>query len=295
MRTLILLPLLALTLAPATGAAQTQQCPDGRPYAIDLPAADATQEITLEGGTKYLGRVLDPADPLRFELLSGDVLEIAHARLICIRVVPGTRQEGEFWPEDPNTTRLFFGPTGRALRQGEGYFSVIEIIMPFVSVGITDRFTLSGGTPLIFTSDGPQLFWFAPKLQVIRTGSFDASVGVLGFLVAGETESVGVLYSVATWGATSDAAVTAGIGWGYGTSSGIHDTPAVMLGGERRLSRSAKLITENYFFPSEGAGLLSLGPRFFGERLTADLGLAMPVGQGAEFFVFPVVNFAWNW
>ena len=53
-----------------------------------------------------------------------------------------------------------------------------------------------------------------------------------------------------------------------------------------------KLITENYLFPG-GVGLISVGPRFFGERLSADLGLAMPVGAD-DIFVFPLVNFTWN-
>lgn len=34
------------------------------------------------------------------------------------------------------------------------------------------------------------------------------------------------------------------------------------------------------------------GVRFFGERLSADLGLAVPLGAG-ELFAFPVVNFVY--
>ena len=260
-----------------------------------MAGPDETQEVTLVGGARYLGRVLETGDPVRFELLSGDVLELAHARITCLRTVPGTRTDGDFWHEDPNTTRLFFGPTGRALRRGEGYFSVVEIIMPFVSVGVTDRLTLSGGTPLIFTSSGPEVVWLAPKLQVIRTEGFDASVGVLGFLARGEDESIGVLYAVGTWGRTPDRALTLGVGWGYDTGDGIHETPAFMLGGEARMTRGTKFITENYYFPAGDFAIISAGPRFFGEKLTADLGLAMPIHEDAELFIFPLINFAWNW
>jgi hypothetical protein len=52
-----------------------------------------------------------------------------------------------------------------------------------------------------------------------------------------------------------------------------------------------KLITENYVW-KEGHGVASAGVRFFGERLSADLALAIPIGV-EEIFVFPVVNFVY--
>ena len=46
-------------------------------------------------------------------------------------------------------------------------------------------------------------------------------------------------------------------------------------------------VTENYAV--EGGGIASVGVRFLGRRLSADLGLATPLGAN-EFFVFPMVN-----
>ena len=286
--------LLALAATLPAGPLGAQTCPDGRPFEIVEAGPEGIQEVTLAGGATYMGLVLSAAEPVRFELLSGDVLEIARARILCLRTVAGTRQDGEFWREDPNDTRLFFGPTGRALGRGEGYFSVVEVMMPFLSLGLTDRVTLSGGMPLIFTAEGIQLAWLAPKAELVRTDRFRGSLGVLAFFLAGEG-SAGVLYGVGTFGRTTDHGLTVGAGWGYTSGDGIHGAPALMLGGETRTGRSTKLITENYYFPAEGFGILSAGPRFFGERLSADLGLGVPFGSGEELFVFPVVNFAWNW
>lgn len=288
------IPVLALiALAPAALAGQ-RLCPDRQAYDVVVPGPDDTQQITLEGGATYLGRVTDDGDPVRFELMSGDALEIARDRIICLRVVEGTRHDGEFWPQDPNTTRLFFGPTGRALRSGEGYFSVFEIVMPFLSVGATDRLTLSGGIPLIFGSGGIELAWLAPKYELLRTETFRGAVGVLAFFAQGE--SAGVVYGVGTLGRTSDRAVTVGAGWGYDSESGLYTAPALMLGFEGRAGKNVKFISENYLFPDEGFGILSAGPRFFGERLSADLGLALPVAPDmGGFVVFPLVNFVWNW
>jgi hypothetical protein len=289
------LVLLMATLAMgAASTAATAQCPRGEASVIEVLPAGTVQEVTLVGGATFVGRVVDAGDPVRFELASGDVLELRRERILCLRAIEGQIHEGQYWSPDPNATRLFFGPTGRALPRGEGYLSVFELIMPMVAFGVTDRLTLAGGMPLIFTDSGIELIWLAPKLEVIRTPTFRGSAGVLAFIMPGESESVGVLYGVGTLGRTADRAFTVGAGWGYSTEDGIYEWPAIMVGGESRLGRRVKLITENYLIPDEGVGLLSVGPRFFGDRLSADLGLAAPFGGGG-FLVFPLINFVYNW
>jgi hypothetical protein len=52
-----------------------------------------------------------------------------------------------------------------------------------------------------------------------------------------------------------------------------------------------KVITENYVWKN-GDGMVSGGFRFIGERLSADLALAIPIGLDG-FIAFPVVNFAY--
>ena len=68
-------------------------------------------------------------------------------------------------------------------------------------------------------------------------------------------------------------------------------TAVIMVGGERRISRRVKLVTENYVV--EGGGILSGGVRFLGERLSADLGLFIPI-SGEGFVAAPIVNFVWT-
>jgi hypothetical protein len=52
-----------------------------------------------------------------------------------------------------------------------------------------------------------------------------------------------------------------------------------------------KLLTENDLWRG-GNGVASAGVRFFGERLSADVGLAFPLGADG-LFAFPVVNFVY--
>jgi hypothetical protein len=67
-----------------------------------------------------------------------------------------------------------------------------------------------------------------------------------------------------------------------------------MVGGESRISRRLKFLTENYFVPSEGAALLSGGVRFFGERLSADFGIGAAFGDGDNACCLPLVNFVYS-
>jgi hypothetical protein len=64
-----------------------------------------------------------------------------------------------------------------------------------------------------------------------------------------------------------------------------------LRGGEHRVSRRVKLVTENYVFSGGGSG--SVGVRFLGERLSADLELVVPLGAGVIVAV-PMVNFVWQ-
>ena len=89
---------------------------------------------------------------------------------------------GEFRPTDSNATRLLFSPTGRSLRKGEGYVGVYEFLLPFVQVGITDRFSMGAGTPLVFFGDesSPPV-WLTPKYQFYKDSKNSAAIGVMHF------------------------------------------------------------------------------------------------------------------
>lgn len=71
--------------------------------------------------------------------------------------------------------------------------------------------------------------------------------------------------------------------------------PFLSLGGELRVARRVKLMVESYFSPGGDAdefGLASAGLRVFGDRLSADVGLAGLVGQDLACCL-PIVSFGW--
>ena len=244
-------------------------------------------ELTLRDGSRLYGTIQSQTDEtIVFRTIGGVIVTVQPIEVASVRQVTGSVVDGEFRPDDPNRTRLFFAPTARSLPRGQVYFGTYQVLLPFVQVGVTDRFSFGGGTPLMFGFDESERpFWITPKLQIIDMGRTQVAVGAIhAFDIHGD--GGGIAYGVVSTG-DSNGGLTVGAGLAYageGERGGL-----VMIGGERRLGRHSKFITENYLWRG-GDGLLTGGVRFFGERLSADFGLLVPIGA-SDMFAFPIVNF----
>ena len=275
----------ALCLAPALAAQAQTTTP-----VVPAQAGEVELfELVLKDGSRLFGTIERQDDQeVVFRTQSGATITARRQDIVSLRVVKGRLEQGEFVRTDLHRSRLFFAPTGRSLEKGQVSVGVFQFIAPFVQVGVTDSFSMGGGTPLLFgIEDFDRPFWVTPKLRVFNSERAQAAVGVLHVFDTSEGDSAGIAYGVGTFG-TSDNAVTVGAGLAY---SGDSRGGIVMVGGERRVHRSLKLITENYVWKN-GDGILSGGVRFIGERLSADLALAVPIGAG-DLFAFPVVNFVY--
>ena len=126
--------------------------------------------LLLKDGSRVYGQIERESDTeVVFRTTSGAALTTPRARIVSLRPVVGRMIRGEFRREDPNSTRLVFGPTARAMPRGQAYLGVYQGLAPFVQVGVTDRFSVGGGTPLMFrVDDWDRPYWVTPKLQVLR-------------------------------------------------------------------------------------------------------------------------------
>lgn len=275
--------LLAATLATIPAAATASP----RTSASD-PQQLEIYELVLADGSRLFGNVERETDTdIVFRTVAGGVITVQRREVASLRPATGTVRNGEFLREDRNATRLFFGPTGRTLPKGQAYLGVYEFLLPFIQVGVTDRFSFGGGTPLVFPDGGwDRPFWLTPKLEVYKGAATDVSVGA--FMGFGGGGSGGIAYGVLTRG-TPDASFTAGAGVAYSSDGGR--APVVMVGADRRIARNLKVMTENYVWEGR-KGMTSLGVRFIGERLSADLAFAIPMGTDS-FVAFPLVNFVY--
>lgn len=281
----LLLLLGALLGAAPNAAAQT-------PW--EAAVSDTLVEVRLADGSTLYGRVVAvEGDRITLQTQAGVRAEVERAQIRSISPVRGRVQNGEVWLDDPHATRLFFSPTGRSMAAGEAYFGVYELFFPFVTVGVTDRLVLTGGTPIIPAAIG-EFAYVGPKLLLLEGPRHHLSAGVFaGFFDGGVS---GVAYGVGTWG-DRDNAVTAGAGWGFTAGDGDGDVtsrPLILLGGEARTGRRIKLLTENYFVPGENGAVASGGARFWGERLSADAGVGVLFVDGKVECCLPLVNFVYS-
>lgn len=254
-------------------------------------AADSLYTIRLTDGSVLHGRIVDEAGA-SFTVVTHAGVTVRVERAQVESITRARIVEGRVWPRDPNHTRLFFGPTARSVGARRGYFGVYEIFFPFLTYGVTSNLSLSAGTPIIPEVIG-EFWYFAPKLTLVERERLSVATGVLAVAVDGET--AGVVYGVGTFG-DSDQAVTAGVGYGFADGD-LHNDAVFMLGGELRMGAGTKLITENYLVPGfddETGAVASGGIRFFGERLSADLGVAFPLNDCTGSCWFPLVNFVYS-
>jgi len=258
-----------------------------------LRIVDSTtiQVVTLRDGSSLVGRIVSlRTDSLDFQMTSGHVTVATNDIRDIKEADADMMHEGQYWFPNPNSTRLFFAPSGQMLKKGEGYFADYELFFPGFAYGVTDNVSIGGGVSIFPAGLDNQVYYVTPKVGM----SFGEQIHLsAGFLFAGGTMggTGGVAYGVGTFG-DGDASIT--LGGGYGFAGGdIANKPAAMIGGEKRISRRIALVTENYLLPVNDNNLVySFGVRFMGEKLTTDLALFN--ASGSNIIGLPYVDFVFR-
>lgn len=282
------LGLLAAALAFSPSTVSGQQRVDVR-----IPDSTHMQVIRTRDGSTLVGRTIAVwADSVHFQTSGGtltlrrtDIAEVSEIRSSAMRA------DG-YWPPSPNATRLFFAPTGRMLKKGEGYFSDYYLFFLGVAAGVTDRFTLGGGLSVFPSPDfSDNIVYATPKVGLYSSEKLNVAAGVLvgGTGIEEAGGPFGVAYGVGTLG-SPDASLTFGAGFGYADKEWSNQ-PFLMLGGEKRLSRRTAFVTENYFIPTYSQPIVSYGLRIFGEKISVDLAFFTPLGDDALFPGIPYIDF----
>ena len=251
-------------------------------------------KLTLRDGSVLIGRVLDVTPTtVRFASAVGQS-DIPRAAISRVETAASREiHNGEFWPEDPSRTRLFFAPTGRMQHSGELYFSDAYIFFPSLQAGLSDRVSIGAGMSVVpGLGLDEQLYYITPKVGLYASPKFNLA---LGALVAGagsisDEGPFGLGYGVATVGG-EDGSVTAGAGFGFHKSS--TSQAVFMLGGSKRVSRGIALLTENYLYTERStSAVISGGIRFMGEQIAVDLAGFTATDSGVP--IIPYVAFIYR-
>lgn len=149
-------------------------------------------------------------------------------------------------PPDPLETRLMVSPSARTLRPGEFGLTLDEIFFLTLGAGITRELSLYAGISWLYTFG----MHAGVKVLFLRRPTLQAAVS--GWYARVPPYWVAALQVPVTIG-TSSRALTLGLGLTSGgltpgglTSGALFPNLQVLFGGEVRISRRIKFITDNF-------------------------------------------------
>ena len=144
----VLLVISCLLAAPKFARAQGANDIRAR---LTVPDSAHLQVLTLKDGSTIFGRIVAVnADTVVFQTSGAGTIQLQVGSIREIKEIALTDvHEGSYWFPNPNSTRLFFAPTGQMLKKGEGYVSDYELFFPGVAYGLTDNITIGGGVSLL--------------------------------------------------------------------------------------------------------------------------------------------------
>ena len=108
--------------------AQTEQ---GIKTKLVIPDSNQVQILKTKDGSQLIGRIIEIREAeIQFETQLGE-MTIPISRIEDITTTKETSVKGgKYWFPNPNQTRLYFSPTGRTLKKGQGFFADIYVLFP---------------------------------------------------------------------------------------------------------------------------------------------------------------------
>ncbi len=276
--------------------------------------------VTLKDGSRLVGAVVRETEgTLTFRTNAGLEVELARETVASLSAAtPGVPQgpvsaaPAEF--SEPNDTRLMFAPTGRPLGKGDGYFSDHYVVFPGFAYGLTDHLSVSGGVSVVPGLNlEEQVFYVSSTVGWRLSKKAALSLGGLYATGSDANEAGALLFGVASFG-SSNRSLSVGLSLAatrnqeyrydgrdeYVSSSrwSLRDAPVLMVGGTVRAGKRVSLVAESWLFPGHDFQLseqpLGVAVRFFGERLSVDVGVVLVAEILDEGFPIPWLSFSYH-
>ena len=158
--------------------AQTEQ---GIKTKLVISDSNQVQILKTKDGSQLIGRIVEIRETeIQFEMQFGE-MTIPISQIEDITTTEETSvKEGKYWFPNPNQTRLYFSPTGRMLKKGQGFFADIYVLFPGFAYGVTDNVSIGGGMSLVpGVGIENQIFYFTPKIGLVASETINFAVGAL--------------------------------------------------------------------------------------------------------------------
>lgn len=287
---------------------------------------DSTYVVKLTDETSFMGVLVSMTDSTySFQTKLAGQITVYKSQVSEIKLTQrSSLHSGKYWFANPNATRYFFSPSALNLKGGEGYYQNNYILLNSIYVGIADYVTIGGGFEFfsMFTPESPGPLYFltlkggAPVTKNLHLGA--------GILFAGVPSSIGsenvdydhlgIGFGLVTYGNT-DHNLTFGFGKGFENGK-TAERPVFTISGMTRVSKKFSFVSENWLIPATKEESVpeynstynttyytsrrmntyplyfSYGFRFFGEKLSVDLGFINSAEIAKAIFIgIPYVDF----
>lgn len=246
--------------------------------------------VTVKKQT-FVGELISENDEsitLQTESLSRLTIDRVNIKSIE-KISPDRIKNGVYWFENPQSTRYFFSPNAIGLGKGRGYYQNTWVLFNNVNYGVSNNFSIGGGLiPLFLFGTAETPVWLLPKVSVpvVAEKFYVGGGAMIGGIVGADTEALGILYGVGTFG-NRDKNLSISLGYGY-AGSDISNTPVVNISGMIRTGRKFYLLSENYFVPGvDESGIISTGFRWAPESFALDFGLFRPLVEAGNLIGIP--------
>jgi hypothetical protein len=242
---------------------------------------------------------------------AGIVIEIPKDSIVRIKAFEGKIIDKKIFRADPNKSLYLFSPSAFPIGKKNKYCRDFCLFFPSFNYGWNDVFSLQAGA-----------FW-VPGLKVDQIpliGSIKATLyqqdkialaaGIMYIkLPTFEFEDedgaddefdfgAGFTFVTGTYGDRfSHGSIS--LGWGFVQAEGeweFMNRPIIVLAGNKRISNTIAIVTENWIPPEAKFSEIpmSLSARFFGKRLTVDVGILFVIDMLEEGLPFPLLNFTYH-
>lgn len=216
--------------------------------------------------------------------ISAGIITIEFENINEIRVIyPGNKRA--FWFSNHARNRLFIYPSAIANKAGTGYYQNIYIVLSKVSYtpvkGLSVNVIVNFTPFIVFDS---RLFAVGAKYSFSPIKDFYLAVSATRFSEIFDDD--GAVTTFSTLGTFTYRKTDFSFGLGFGADV---SEPLSLFGLQSRVTQRLALVTENFIVPGEDSPILSLGPRFLGKKMSADLGFF--IIQEAPDELIPFVSF----
>lgn len=269
------LPALAQQPAPATSPPVLEAAPLTAPPSVPGEIIGQTYTVEVKSGTAVVGTLTAAtAEELSFQTKDLGVLVLKRANIRQLTLLTPEQARRGF-DYQGNGNRLFFAPTARNLRRGEGTIQTIDIFLLGVNYGITDNISMGALFTWIPEAGSDNFFALTPKVSIPVREQVRLGAGALVVLRSGSNFTLA--YANGTYG-SADNNLTAGVGYAFVQGQYVN-TPVFIVGGATRVSRRLSLLNETYILnvknSYDNATFIGgiAGVRISGQRLSGSLGL----------------------